>query len=119
MSWRTKFTVAGTAVALLSGASVLAPSAQAATGPKVTGGSCSETSYAIQCVVAWSGGTDPSSVVWTAVANSSISTYQTNPVTHTSIGAGNCVPGTFYTVKATITDAAGVSISATFGGGRC
>jgi hypothetical protein len=106
------------AVALSFGATAVASSADAAAGPVITHGSCGSSSFAIQCQITWAGGTDPSTVQWTAVAHSSIGGSVTNPVTHTSIGEGNCIPNGFYEVKATVTDAAGLSAS-TFLGGPC
>jgi hypothetical protein len=115
---RRTLAASGVAISLLTGAIVLAPSAGAATGPTITRGSCSESSFFFQCQITWSGGTDPSTVRWTALANSSIGGSTTNPAAHTSLGQGNCVPNTSYEVKATVTDANGLSAS-TFLGGHC
>jgi hypothetical protein len=108
----------GVAAALLAGGIAAAPTADAATGPVITQASCSESSFFFQCQISWSGGTDPSAVQWAAWANSSIGGSVTNPGTHRSLGEGNCVPNTSYEVKATVTDASGLSAS-TFLGGHC
>jgi hypothetical protein len=106
------------AAAVLLGVVAMAPSADAATGPTITRGSCSESSFFFQCQITWAGGTDPATVRWTAQANSSIGSSQTSPAAHSSLGQGNCVPNTSYEVKATVTDANGLSAS-TFLGGHC
>jgi hypothetical protein len=115
---RSTLAASGAAVALLLGVVAMAPSADAATGPTITRGSCSESSFFFQCQITWAGGTDPSTVRWTAQVNSSIGGSLTNPAAHSSLGEGNCVPNTSYEVKATVTDASGLSAS-TFLGGHC
>jgi hypothetical protein len=115
---RRTLAAAGAAAGLLSGVIAMAPSASAATGPTITRGSCSESSFFFQCQISWTGGTDPSTVRWTAQANGSIGGSTTNSAAHVSLGQGNCVPNTSYEVKATVTDANGLSAS-TFLGGHC
>jgi hypothetical protein len=114
----TTLAISVVTMALTAVAGALAPSAQAASGPVITSGSCSESLYFFQCQITWAGGTDPSTVQWTAAANSAIGGSLTNPSTHSSRGDGNCVPNTFYEVKATVTDAHGLSAS-TYLGGHC
>jgi hypothetical protein len=115
---KTSLVASGALAAVLPLAIALAPPAEAATGPVITHVSCSATSYFFECTVDWSGGTDPSTVQWVAVANSDISGSDTDAAAHYSIGEGNCVPGPSYEVKATVTDAAGLSASA-YTGGPC
>jgi hypothetical protein len=115
---RKTLAAAGVATALLTGMTALAPSAGAATGPTITRGSCGDASFAYTCQLTWTGGTDPSTVAWTAMENDTVSFSQTNAAAHTSVGGGNCVPNGFYEVKATVTDANGLSAT-TFLGGRC
>jgi hypothetical protein len=109
-------TIATTAAA--AAVAGLAPAAQAASGPVITSGSCTATSFFFECPVTWAGGTDPATVQWTAVAHSSISGSITNAPAHTSTGEGNCVPNSSFEVKVTVTDARGLSAS-TFLGGPC
>jgi hypothetical protein len=119
MNWqlrRKTLVLSGTAVAVVSSLLAVAPSADAATGPTITQASCSESSYFFQCQIGWSGGTDPSAVRWVAVANSSIGGSLTNPAAHSSLSSGNCIPGSSYEVKATVTDATGLSASRFLGG---
>jgi hypothetical protein len=119
LRFRSKALAISVAAATLSaGAIAIAAPVSAAAGPVITHGSCGSSNFSIQCQITWSGGTDPSTVRWIAVANSSIGGSLTNPSTHSSIGFGNCIPNGFYEVKATVTDAHGLSAS-TFLGGNC
>jgi hypothetical protein len=115
---RKTLATSGAAAVLLAGVIAAAPSADAATAPTITQGTCSESSFFFQCQISWSGGTDPSTVQWVAWANSSIGNSETNSAAHSSLGEGNCVPNSFYEVKATVTDANGLTAS-TFLGGHC
>jgi hypothetical protein len=110
--------ISGAAAAILPAAVALASSAAAATGLAITHGSCSVSSYFFQCQIDWAGGTDPVTVQWVALEDSSIGGSETNPQTRLSLAEGNCIPGGFFEVKATVTDAAGLSAS-TFLGGYC
>ena len=110
--------LSGAIAAVLPVAVAVASPAAAAAGPAITRGSCSTTSYYFQCQISWAGGADPATVHWAAVASSSVGGSQTSPSAHSSLAEGNCVPGGFYEVKATVTDAAGLSAS-TFLGGHC
>ncbi|HVQ91028.1 MAG TPA: hypothetical protein VMU51_08325 [Mycobacteriales bacterium] len=110
--------VLAAAAAIGSATVAAAPGAAAAGPPVITYRSCFSFTYAIDCEVHWSGGTDPATVAWASGTNSNVSGSRTDPVAHITIAGGNCVPATFYTVKITITDAIGQSVSATLPG-RC
>jgi hypothetical protein len=105
----------GAVLTLMLGAAVMAPAADAASGPVVTGGGCDANggSYLISCAVDWSGGTSPFNVQWTAVYASSISGNEITTA-QVSDAQGECY-GSFE-VKATITDAEGLSTYAYMGG---
>jgi hypothetical protein len=106
---------AGAVSALMLGAAVLAPAADAASGPVITGGGCAAStgSYFISCQVDWSGGTSPFNVTWTAVSASSISGGGST-TNHYSDATGECYSS--FEVEATVTDAKGLSTHAYMGG---
>jgi hypothetical protein len=97
----------------------LASPAHAATGPTITYASCGDTSYFVTCEFSWSGGTSPFVVTWSAVEGPMSPSGGSGSVTgHSVYVGGNCVPQTFYEVKATIKDANGLSATG-YAGGRC
>jgi hypothetical protein len=107
--------ILGSVVALMLGAAVMAPAADASSGPVVTGGGCAVEfgTYFISCQVDWTGGTGPFSVTWTAEYDSSISGGGSTSKYY-SDAQGECY-GSFE-VKATVTDATGLSDYAYMGG---
>ena len=110
----------GFILALAAVAAAPASPVQAAAGPTITNSSCSDTSYLATCTISWSGGTPPFTVTWSSIGaplSSSGGTF--SGVTGYSVNVGGqCVPQTFYEVKVTVTDAAGLSAT-TYAGGRC
>jgi hypothetical protein len=105
----------GAVSTLILGAVAMAPAADAASGPVITGGGCAALtgSYLISCQVDWSGGTSPFSVGWTAVYGSSISQGGSTSEYYAD-AQGECY-GSFE-VEATVTDAQGLSAHAYLGG---
>jgi hypothetical protein len=90
-----------------------------AAAPTITRAYCgSGITYWIECDAWWEGGTDPAVATWTAVSGAWINRSATDPVARHTIGYGNCIPGSFFVVKVTVTDAAGLSTSTQVPGGR-
>jgi hypothetical protein len=111
--------VSGFMLALAAVAITQASPARAAAGPTVTYASCGDTSYLVTCEFSWSGGTSPFVVTWAAIESPMSPSGGSESVTgHSVYVSGNCVPQAFYEVKATITDAKGLSATA-YAGGRC
>ncbi len=113
-------TVSGITLALAAVAFAPPSPVQAASGPTFTSSPCGDTSHVATCTISWSGGTAPFTVAWSSIGappSSSGGTF--TGVTSYSINAGGeYVPQTFYEVKVTVTDAAGLSAT-TYAGGRC
>jgi hypothetical protein len=107
--------ILGAVLALMLGAVAMAPTADASSGPVITGGGCTAStgSYLISCQVDWTGGTSPFSVGWTAVVGSSISGGGSTSQYYFD-AQGECY-GSFE-VEATVTDAEGLSAHAYMGG---
>jgi hypothetical protein len=107
--------ILGAVLALMLGAFATASTAEASSGPVITGGSCAAPtgSYLISCQVDWTGGTSPFSVGWTAVSGSSISGGGSTSE-HYSDAQGECYSS--FEVEATVTDAEGLSAHAYMGG---
>jgi hypothetical protein len=89
---------------------VVAPAAQAASGPVITSGECDSYSYSAYCWVEWSGGTAPYTVQWTPVSGllSSGSTTSTTSGDSASTGKG-CIPYDSVEIQVTVTDTNGLS----------
>ncbi|BCJ68431.1 hypothetical protein [Polymorphospora rubra] len=103
-----------------SAAAPAPPSAVASAGPVITSAYCFPGStYLLSCEARWTGGTDPAVGQWNAVSGGWISSSQTDPVAHVTLGSGNCIPGSFFVIRVTITDAAGLSDTRLVSGRRC
>lgn len=110
--------VSGAVLALLTAAGAAAPAADAATGPTFTQVYCGDTSYVASCEFVWSGGTSPYTFSWTAVRGLSGTGGSDTTAGNSAHVASNCIPQNFFEVKATVTDAAGLSAT-TYAGGTC
>ena len=111
--------VSGFMLVLAAVAVAPASPAQAAAGPTFTYASCGDTSFLTTCEFSWSGGTSPFAVTWSSIESPMSPNGGSFSVTGNSVYVGgNCVPQSFYEVKVTITDAAGLSATA-YAGGRC
>ena len=110
--------IAAGLVALPAMGTVVAPAAQAASGPVITGDECDSYSYSAYCWVQWSGGTAPYTVQWTPVQGWLFA----NPRTITTSGnassfGNNCIPNDGVVIKVTVTDAQGLSTTTETGTG--
>jgi hypothetical protein len=110
------------ALGALSFAPVQATPAAAAliSAPTITFSFCSTVGsvYRMTCEAQWEGGTDPATARWSNAWNTWVGPGDYNSVTRRTWVDGNCIPGSFFAAKVTITDAAGAVTEKVISGGR-
>jgi len=104
--------------ALISAAVAVSPPARSATFQFTRTYCNAGSTFWISCDAFWEGGADPATALWSNGTNSWVGTTRIDPANHHTWVDGNCIPNTLFTVKVTVTDATGQSITATVPGGR-